>query len=137
MNQGTTTSFSPLRRTAHTRFVRCTAMTGRCFVIAMAVTLAARPASGQRLADLPPAFIAQPILAPAKYGECPVLTRAGWALGGAMIGVMGGMALIAMTAWDEGPSAAHRRETTLVLSGGALLGGAYGWFVLSERYSCD
>ena len=108
-----------------------------CYVIAMAVTLAARPASGQRLADLPPAFISQPLLAPAKYGECPVLTRAGWALSGAMIGVMGGMALVAMTAWDAGPSAAHRRAVTLVLSGGALLGGAYGWFVLSERYSCD
>ena len=56
-----------------------------------------------------------------------------------MIGAMAGMTVIAMRAAfdDGGPSATHRRELTLALVGGALVGGAYGWFVLAERYSCD
>ena len=112
-------------------------MRARCVIIGLAALLAARPAYGQRLADLPPVFIAHPYLAPAHYGECPVLTRAGWALGGAMMGVMAGMVVIGMTAWDGGSSPAHRREVTLALAGGALVGGVYGWFVLAERYSCD
>ena len=38
-----------------------------------------------------------------------------------MVGVMAGMAVLAMTVWDRGPEA-HHGEVALGLGGGALVG---------------
>lgn len=113
-------------------------MTIRAAVLVLAALLVSRPVHGQRLADLPPAYIPVHAMAPVSpppFG-CSVGTRAMWAVGGAIMGVMAGMMVLGIMAGDSGPSAAHRRQTTFILSGGALVGGVVGWFTLADRYSC-
>ena len=113
-------------------------MTARTAVLVLAALFVGRPMQGQRLADLPATYIPHNSLAPASppsFG-CSVATRAMWAVGGAMVGVLASMMVVGIMAGDSGPSAAHRRQTAFILSGGALVGGVYGWFSLADRYSC-
>lgn len=110
--------------------------------VALLITLtglcAARPAEGQRLADLAPVYVARPALAPTAYGECKITTRAMWAGAGAIVGAMTAVLVFAVTTWrwDAGPSAAGRRELALFVGAGLLAGGVYGWFVLADRFVC-
>jgi len=113
-------------------------MTARTVPIILAALLVGRPMHGQRLADMPRAYIPHNSLALASPPPftCSVGTRAMWAAGGAIVGVMASMMVVGILAGDSGPSAAHRRQTAFILSGGALVGGVYGWFSLADRYSC-
>ena len=114
-------------------------MTVRSATLVAVALLMGRPALGQRLADLPPIYIAHAYSAPSPLPiQCSVVTHAMWGVAGAIVGAMGSVLVMGLAAWnwDSGPSAAHRREIAWVVSAGALGGGIYGWFVLADRYSC-
>lgn len=111
-------------------------MIARVSPLLLAALLVGRPVFGQRLADLPPVYIPPSYLQPAPPPQCTVATHAMWAVGGAIVGVMASLMVVAIMAGDGGPSTAHRRQAALIMSGGALVGGVYGWFALAPRYSC-
>ncbi len=112
-------------------------MIGRTVTAVLAGLVLARPALGQRLADVAPIYIARPYFPSERYGQCSVVTRGAWAVAGAIVGTMGGMVVLGLTTWDRGPSPGRSREVALVLSAGALVGGVYGWFKLADQYACD